>query len=183
MPNDNIARAIKRGTGGGDEANYEEITYEGYGPGGAALVVNVLTDNRNRTASDLRHAFSRHGGNLGETGCVSWMFEPKGLLTVDPETNDKSEDELLALAMEAGAEDLRREGEAQLVVTAPDSFEAVRRFMAEHDVPFAQSELGMVPQNTVEIGGRNAEQLSRLLEALDEHDDVQSIYGNFNFVD
>ncbi len=180
MPSDNIARAIKRGTGGGEGANYEEVTYEGYGPGGAAILVKVLTDNRNRSASEMRYTFSRHGGNLGEAGCVAWMFEPKGLISLAPEASSRSEEELLALAMEAGAEDLRREGDTYVVVTAPGAFEPVRKYLESQKVPLAESELAMVPKSTVSVQGHEAEQLVRLLEALDEHDDVQEVYGNWD---
>ncbi|MGE5552282.1 MAG: YebC/PmpR family DNA-binding transcriptional regulator [Bacteroidota bacterium] len=183
MPNDNIQRAIKRGIGGGEGANFEEITYEGYGPGGAALLVTVLTDNRNRSASEMRYCFSKHGGSLGESGCVSWMFEAKGILTVDPEENKRSEEELLSLAMEAGAEDLRRDGEAFVVITAPNEFEPVRNHLEMHKVPLVEAEIAMVPKNTVDVGGREAEQLVRLCEALDENEDVQNVYGNYNLVD
>jgi len=180
MPSENIARAIKRGTGGEEGSAYEEATYEGYGPGGVALLVKVLTDNRNRSVSEVRHIFSRFGGNLGEAGCVAWMFESKGLVTLSPEAEDRGEEDLLALAMEAGAEDLRRTDEVYQVVTAPDDLEGVRRYLEDHGVPVAESELAMIPKSTVEVGGREAEQLERLLEALDEHDDVQEVYGNYS---
>ena len=180
MPSDNIARAIKRGAGGGEGINYEEITYEGYGPGGAAILVKVLTDNRNRSASEMRYTFSRHGGNLGEAGCVAWMFEPKGLISLGPEADSRSEEELLTLAMEAGAEDLRREDEAYVVVTAPNAFEPVRKYLEAHKIPLSESELAMVPKSTVSVRGREAEQLIKLLDALDEHDDVQDTYGNYD---
>ncbi|MCL6614934.1 MAG: YebC/PmpR family DNA-binding transcriptional regulator, partial [Firmicutes bacterium] len=140
----------------------------------------VLTDNRNRSVSEVRHIFSRFGGNLGEAGCVAWMFESKGLVTLSPEAEDRGEEELLALAMEAGAEDLRRTDEVYQVVTAPDDLEGVRRYLEDHGVPVAESELAMIPKSTVEVGGREAEQLERLLEALDEHDDVQEVYGNYS---
>ena len=180
MPSENIARAIKRGTGGEEGSAYEEATYEGYGPGGVALLVKVLTDNRNRSVSEVRYIFSRFGGSLGEAGCVAWMFESKGLVTLSPEAEDRGEEELLALAMEAGAEDLRRTDEVYQVVTAPDDLEGVRRYLEDHGVPVAESELAMIPKSTVEVGGREAEQLERLLEALDEHDDVQEVYGNYS---
>lgn len=183
MPNDNIQRAIKRGTGGGEGANFEEITYEGYGPGGAALMVKVLTDNRNRSASEMRYCFSKNGGSLGESGCVSWMFEAKGVFTVDPEENSRSEEELLNLALEAGAEDLRRDGEAFQVITGPGEFEPVRKHLETHKVPLIEAEIAMLPKNTVNVSGRESEQLERLYEALEENEDVQSIYGNYNVID
>lgn len=181
MPNENIMRAIKRGIGQEEGSAYEEVVYEGYGPGGVALMVKVLTDNRNRSVSEVRHIFSRFGGNLGEAGCVSWMFEPKGIITLGPEANNYSEDDLLALAMEAGAEDLRRNEDTYYVVTAPDDLESVRRYLEEKRLPIAESELAMVPKSTVEVSGREAEQLEKLLEALDDHDDVQEVYGNYSF--
>ncbi|MGQ9778533.1 MAG: YebC/PmpR family DNA-binding transcriptional regulator [Bacillota bacterium] len=181
MPNENIIRAIKRGVGQEEGTAFEEVTYEGYGPGGVALMVKVLTDNRNRSVSEVRHIFSRYGGNLGEAGCVSWMFEPKGLVTLGPEAENYGEEELLALAMEAGAEDLRRTDDAYLVVTAPDDLENVRRYLEEHRLPVVESELAMIPKSTVEVAGREAEQLEKLLEALDDHDDVQEVYGNYSF--
>ncbi|NLG83357.1 MAG: YebC/PmpR family DNA-binding transcriptional regulator [Firmicutes bacterium] len=181
MPNENIIRAIKRGVGHEEGTAFEEVTYEGYGPGGVALMVKVLTDNRNRSVSEVRHIFSRFGGNLGEAGCVSWMFEPKGLVTLGPEAENYGEEELLTMAMEAGAEDLRRNDDVYLVVTAPDDLEKVRRYLEEHRLPVAESELAMVPKSTVEVAGREAEQLEKLLEALDDHDDVQEVYGNYSF--
>lgn len=179
MPNDNIMRAIKRGVGGEEGANYEEAIYEGYGPGGAALLVKVLTDNRNRSASEMRHIFSKHGGNMGESGCVAWMFEAKGIITVDPEEAGQTEEELLTLALEAGAEDLRAEDGGFTILTAPGAFEEVRRYLEARGVPIAGSELGMVPKSTVTVGGREAEQLMRLCDALEDNDDVQTVYGNY----
>lgn len=181
MPGDNIARAIKRGTGEEEGQSYEELYYEGYGPGGAALMVKVLTDNRNRSASEMRYIFSRHGGNLGEAGCVSWMFETKGLLTILADDSAPAEEEILALALEAGAEDLRRDDGTYVVVTDPSAFEAVRRYMEAKKIPVTGSELAMLPKSTIEVGGREAEQLLKLIEALDDHDDVQEIYGNYVF--
>ena len=184
MPNDNIARAIKRGSGVGDEgANFDEVIYEGYGPGGAALLAQVLTDNRNRSASEIRHAFAKHGGNMGEAGCVSWMFEQKGLITVDPEANNLNEEQLLDLAMEAGAEDLRNEDGVFVLVTAPSAFEAVRKYTEDHKLPVAEAQLAMVATNSVELRGHAAEQLIKLHDALDELEDVQHIWGNFHLVE
>ncbi len=178
MPHDNINRAIKRGAGGEEGANYEEAIYEGYGPGGAALLIKVLTDNRNRSASEMRYILSRHGGNLGEAGCVAWMFAPKGVFTVDPEAG-LNEDDLMAVVLEAGAEDLRRDGEVFVITASPNDFETVRKFLEGRKIPLVHSELAMVPQNTVAVAGREAEQLEKLLDALDEHDDVQEVYGNY----
>ena len=179
MPHENIVRAIKRGAGGEEGANYEEATYEGYGPGGAALLIKVLTDNRNRSASEMRYILSRHGGSLGEAGCVAWMFAQKGLLTIDPESA-LTEDDLMPLVLEADAEDLRREGDSFVVVTSPGNFEAVRQYLEERKVPLIHCELAMIPQNTVDVRGREAEQLERLLDALEAHDDVQEVFGNYD---
>lgn len=181
MPSDNIARSIKRGTGSDEGTTFDEITYEGYGPGGVALLVRVLTDNRNRSASEMRYTFSKHGGNLGEAGSVAWMFDSMGVLAVDPEANTRSEEELLDLALEAGAEDLRREGDTFVIMTTPGAFEAVRRMLETKKTPIADAELAMVPKTTVEVSGRAAEQLIKLVEALENHDDVQSVYGNHVF--
>ena len=182
MPKDNIERAIKKGTGELEGAVYEEISYEGYGPGGIAVLVDCMTDNKNRTVADIRHAFSKSGGNLGESGCVSWMFDKKGTILVDKETID--EEELMDKALEAGAEDVVEEDNVYQVVTAPDDFEAVREALEADGVKFIEASVSMVPQNVVEVTGEKpAKQILKLLESLEEHDDVQSVSANFDIPD
>jgi YebC/PmpR family DNA-binding regulatory protein len=184
MPNENIERAIARGTGELEGVTYEEIVYEGYGPGGVAIMLDILTDNRNRTASEIRHLFSRHGGNLGETGCVAWMFDKKGLLTVKKEGLPLDEDELLLLALEAGAEDVKDEDELFEIVTEPGNFEAVKEALAGQGLVFDTAEVTMIPQTTVEIqDDKEAEKLLKLMDALEEHDDVQEVHANFELAD
>lgn len=178
LPNDNINRAIQRGVGAQDGDNYESFSYEGYGPGGVAIIVDLLSDNRNRTASDIRHLFSKNGGNMGETGCVSYMFDRKGVITIDREQDTRGEDEMLMLALEAGAEDLQTEEESFQVITAPDGLEAVRRFLHEQGVTIETAELSMLPQTMVAVEGEAAEKVMKLLSALEDHDDVQSVYTN-----
>jgi len=180
MPNENIERAIAKGTGELEGVTYEEMVYEGYGPGGVAIMLDILTDNRNRTASEIRHLFSRHGGNLGETGCVAWMFDKKGLLTVKKEGLPLDEDELLLLALEAGAEDVKEEEGLYEITTAPENFTAVRETLAAQGLTFETAEVTMIPQTTVEIqDNKEAERLLKLMDALEEHDDVQEVYANF----
>lgn len=183
MPNDNIQRAIKRGIGATESEQYEEVYYEGYGPGGAALLVQVLTDNRNRTASDMRYIFSRNNGNLGEAGCVAWMFSQKGLITVEIENASLSEEELFEMAIEAGAEDMRNNGVTYEIYTEPGRLEAVRQYFEQNNVPVKEAELTMVPANTVEVDGDQARQLLKLVDALEDNDDVQNVYGNFDIPD
>ncbi|MDI7246597.1 MAG: YebC/PmpR family DNA-binding transcriptional regulator [Bacillota bacterium] len=183
MPNDSIARAIKRGAGESGAETYEEIVYEGYGPGGVAIMVEVMTDNRNRAASDVRHTFTRHGGNLGETGCVAWMFRKKGLLVADLADLKMSEDDLMALVVEAGAEDFKSDGSTAEITTAPEEFENVQKFLKEHGVDFTVAELTMVPQTTVRVTGKEARQVLSLTEALEELDDVQQVHANFDIPD
>jgi YebC/PmpR family DNA-binding regulatory protein len=182
MPKDNIERAIKKGTGELEGAVYEEISYEGYGPGGVAILVDCMTDNKNRTVADIRHAFSKSGGNLGETGCVSWMFDKKGSILVDKETID--EEELMDQALEAGAEDVVEEDNVFQVVTTPDDFESVREALEAEGVKFIEASVSMIPQNVVEVTEEKpAKQILRLLESLEEHDDVQSVSANFDIPD
>ncbi|MBI3458401.1 MAG: YebC/PmpR family DNA-binding transcriptional regulator [Candidatus Rokubacteria bacterium] len=181
MPADTLKRAIQKGTGELPGETYEEVTYEGYGPGGVALMVKVLTDNKNRTAPAIRHAFSKFGGNLGEVGSVSWMFERKGLIQVDAARVD--EDELLGLALEAGAADLRRADGVFEISTAPADLEAVRRVLDGKGVPMQSAEITYVPQSTIRLEGKEAQQVLRLVEALDELDDVQHVYANFDIPD
>ncbi len=178
MPADNIQRAIKKGTGELEGTTYEEITYEGYGPGGVAIYVEVLTDNKNRTVSELRHVFSRNGGNIGESGCVAWMFDRKGYIVV--EQSKASEDQLLDIALEAGAEDLREDGSNYEIFTTPNSYEDVVNSLKEHNIEMAASNLGYIPQNYVKLEGKQAHQLLRLMEELEDHDDVQNVWANFD---
>lgn len=178
MPNDNIERAIKKGTGGLEGVAYEEIHYEGYGPGGAAIMVQVLTDNKNRTVQEIRHLFAKHGGNLGENGCVAWMFDKKGLITV--EKAKIGEDQLIGLALDSGAEDVREEDSLFEIVTRPEDFEKVRDCLEREKVPTVAAQLTMIPKNTVPLDGENAERILKLTEELEELDDVQSVAANFD---
>jgi YebC/PmpR family DNA-binding regulatory protein len=180
VPNDNIERAIKRGTGeleGG--ARYEEVVYEGYAPGGVAMFVETLTDNRNRTAQEVRHAFTRNGGNLGETGSVAWMFHRKGVIQIEKSAAPE-EERLLEIALEAGAEDLKDSESTWEITTDPTAFAAVRDALEAAGVPMLSAELAMVPQTTVPVEGGQAKQVLALLEALEDLDDVQSVSSNFD---
>ncbi|MCI0389758.1 MAG: YebC/PmpR family DNA-binding transcriptional regulator [Acidobacteria bacterium] len=181
MPNDTIDRAIKRGTGELEGVNYEEITYEGYGPGGVAVMVNATTDNRNRTVSELRHLFSKHSGNLGESGSVAWMFNKKGQIIVDSAL--KSEDEMMEIALEAGAEDMQNDGESYQILTAPEDFLSVLDAIKGKGVEPISSEIAMIPQNTIKLDGNHAAQMLKLYDALDDQEDVQSVYANFEIDD
>lgn len=183
LPADNIRRAIERGTRDDDGTRFEELTYEGYGPGGVAVLVEVQTDNRNRTAGEVRHLFSRHGGNLGESGCVAWMFEKKGVLVLERAGSDLSEERVLEVALDAGAEDVRVEPDAFEIVTAPEDFESVRGHVAAHGIRPAVAEIALQPKSTVEVDGKDAEQVARLIEQLEDHDDVSSVYTNGEFED
>lgn len=180
MPNENIERAIKKATGEAGGKAYEHVTYEGYGPGGVAVMVEALTDNRNRTAADMRYIFSKKGGNLGEAGCVAWMFDRKGFLTIDRNSTNQDEDEVLMLALEAGAEDFEVSGYSFEITTTPENFEAVKNALEEHGFTFTQAEVTMIPQNTVSLTGENASKMLALIEALEDHDDVQNIHTNFD---
>ncbi|MDY6851153.1 MAG: YebC/PmpR family DNA-binding transcriptional regulator [Thermodesulfobacteriota bacterium] len=177
MPKDNIERAIKKGAGELGGAAYEEFSYEGYTPGGAAVLVEILTDNKNRAASDVRHVFSKHGGNLGETGCVAWMFSKKGLISFDAEK--AGEDEIMEVALEAGAEDVDSEGSEIDVTTAPEDFEAVKSAFDEKGLEYLAAEISMVPQNSVELDAKTAPRTIKLMDALDDLDDVQKVWSNF----
>ncbi len=181
MPADNIKRAIQKGTGELPGVNYEEVTYEGYGPGGVAVLVEVFTDNKNRTVSDIRHMFTKHSGNLGEAGCVGWIFEKKGVIEI--EKSKIGEDELLELALEAGASDVSGEGDVYEITTAPDAFEPVRVALEKKGLPMVSAEVSKVPQNFVKLDAKHAEQMIKLYESLDEHDDVQKVYANFDIDD
>jgi YebC/PmpR family DNA-binding regulatory protein len=178
MPADNIKRAIMRGTGELEGGQIDEVMYEGYGPGGAAVLVLVATDNRNRTVSDIRHMFSKNGGNLGEQGSVGWMFERKSQIVIDGEK--ASEDKLMDLALEAGAEDLRNDGGNWVVISPPESHEAVLEAIQKASIATESAEIGMLPKNLVRLEGKNASGMLRLSEALEEHDDVQNVYSNFD---
>jgi YebC/PmpR family DNA-binding regulatory protein len=178
MPGDNIERAIKKGTGELGGVSYEEIQYEGYGPGGAAIMVQVLTDNKNRTVQEIRHLFARYGGNLGESGCVAWMFDKKGLITVDK--SQVEEERLFSMALEVGAEDVREEDGLFEIITRPEDFEKVRDYLEREKVVTATAQITMIPKNTVTMGEKYAEQILKLTEELEDHDDVQSVSANFN---
>ena len=178
IPNENIQRAIQRGVGGAGGADYEEVFYEGYGPGGVAFMLRILTDNRNRTAGEIRYLFSKNGGSLGEAGCVSWMFKRKGLLLVDKE-EFSDEDSLLLAALEAGAEDVKVEEDSFEVVTAPEDFENVRDALVRGGIPVADAQITMVPVSTVKVKEEESGQLLRLLEVLEDRDDVQEVYTNY----
>jgi YebC/PmpR family DNA-binding regulatory protein len=182
MPKDNIDRAIKKGTGELEGAVYEEITYEGYGPGGVAILVDCMTDNKNRSVADIRHYFSKSGGNLGEFGCVSWMFAKKGTILVDKETI--GEEELMGMALDAGAEDVVEEDNTYQVVTLPEDFETVREALEQAGVQFLEASVSMVPKTIVEISEeKTARQILKLLESLEDHDDVQNVFANFDIPD
>jgi YebC/PmpR family DNA-binding regulatory protein len=181
MPNDNIDRAIKKGTGELGGGQLEEVVYEGYGPGGVAIITDVLTDNRNRVVAELRFLLSRHGGNLGESNCVGWMFKKRGVITVDQGAID--EDRLMELALEAGADDVVADGENFQVMTAPDAFSAVREALEAAKVPMGSAEVVKMPENTVRVSGHTAEQVLKLMEELEDHEEVQSVASNFDISD
>ena len=181
MPNDTIDRAIKRGTGELDGVNYEEIAYEGYGPGGVAIMINATTDNRNRTVSELRHLLSKNGGNLGESGSVAWIFHKKGQIIVD--LTAKGEDEMMELALETGAEDMQADENGYQILTAPEDFHAVLDALKKAGVEPLSAEIAMIPQNFIKLEGSAASQMLKLYEALDDHEDVQSVAANFEIDD
>jgi YebC/PmpR family DNA-binding regulatory protein len=181
MPGDNIERAIKKGTGELEGVSYEEITYEGYGPGGAAVIVDVVTDNKQRTLSEVRHAFTAHNGNLGENGCVAWNFETKGLLVVAK--GKMTEDQLMELALEAGADDVREEGENFEVITDPREFENVKKKFEEGKIAFVEAEIAKLPKNMMRLEGKAAENMVKLVAELEDNDDVQHVYTNSDIPD
>lgn len=181
MPKENIERAIKKGTGELEGVSYEEVIYEGYGPGGAAVLVESLTDNKNRTVADVRHIFTKSGGNLGESGCVAWMFDNKGFLVL--EKKDVNEEVLMDVALEAGAEDIRDDESTFEVITAPEDFESVKRALDDKVLKCIVAEITMLPKTTVELEGKEAEQMLRLMEGLEDLDDVQKAYSNFDISD
>ncbi|NLM98269.1 MAG: YebC/PmpR family DNA-binding transcriptional regulator [Halanaerobiaceae bacterium] len=180
MPNDNIERAIKRGTGDIEGVNYERFVYEGYGPGGIALYMEIMSDNRNRTASEIRHLLSKHGGNLGETGCVAWMFKRKGQIVVDLEKNALDEDTIMITAIEAGAEDVISEDNLINIYTVSSELEDVRKNMEEQGIEIESSDIAMIPDNTIELDLDTARKALKLMDLLEEHDDVQEVYSNFD---
>ncbi|MBU3947857.1 MAG: YebC/PmpR family DNA-binding transcriptional regulator [Proteobacteria bacterium] len=176
MPKENIERAIKKGTGELEGVSYEEITYEGYGPSGAAVLVESLTDNKNRTVADIRHIFSKSGGNLGENGCVGWMFEKKGYITVSKEK--VSEETIMEIALEAGAEDIREDVEVFEIITGTDDFESVKSALDNASIICEEAEITMLPKTTTNLEGKDAEKMIRLMETLEDSDDVQKVYTN-----
>jgi YebC/PmpR family DNA-binding regulatory protein len=182
MPKDNVERAIKRGTGELEGVSYEEITYEGYGPGGVALMVEVMTDNSNRTTPEIRHMLEKHGGNMGTPGSVRFQFERKGYFSVDKKAVD--EDKLMEIALEAGADDLLSDNpEAFEIYTTPESFEQVRQALEKNKIETLEAKLGQIPRNPVKLDENKAKQMIRLMESLDDHDDVQNVWSNFEIPD
>src|SRR5579884_4078982 len=178
MPSDNIKKAIMRGTGELEGGQIEEIMFEGYGPGGAAVLVSVATDNRNRTVSEIRHLFSKNGGNLGEQGSVAWMFERKSQILI--EADKASEDQLMNIVLDAGAEDLRNDGTNWEVISAPENHEAVMAALEKAKIPVLEAQIAMIPKNLMKLEGKSASGMLKLSEALEEHDDVQNVYSNFD---
>ncbi len=183
MPSDNIKRAIQKGTGELPGVSYEESYYEGYGPGGVALLVEVLTDNKNRTVGEIRHIMTKHGGNMGESGCVAWMFDKKGYILVAKDTTD--EDTLMTLALDAGAEDFKNEADEENfeIITAPEDLNSVKDYLEEKDIPVNMAEITRIPQNYVQLDDKHAEKMLKLMDALEDHDDVQNVYANFDIPD
>ena len=178
MPNDNIDRAIKRGTGEIEGISYDEITYEAYGPGGVAIMIEAMTDNRNRTVAELRHLLSKNNGNLGESGSVSWMFDRKGYFVVPKD--QRSEDELFDIVIEAGADDLNDDNGSFEIFTDQDAYEQVKKALDAAGIALQVSEISMIPQNYIKLEGSDAQQMVKLYEAIDDHDDVQNVYANFD---
>jgi YebC/PmpR family DNA-binding regulatory protein len=178
MPADNIKRAVQKGTGELEGGQIEEIMYEGYGPGGVAMLVDVVTDNRNRTVSEIRHVFSKNGGNMGESGSVSWMFHKKGYIGIDKSKAD--EDTLMTLAIDAGADDFQTDESSYEIYTSPEAFEGVLNAIKGKGIETLSAEVSMIPQTQVKVEGKTAQQVLKLMEALDEHDDVQHVYANFD---
>ncbi|RJQ15017.1 MAG: YebC/PmpR family DNA-binding transcriptional regulator [Nitrospiraceae bacterium] len=183
MPADNIKRAVKKGTGELPGVHYEEILYEGYGPGGVALMMEVMTDNRTRTVAEIRHILSKHGGNMGETGSVAWVFDKKGYILVDKKTLD--EDTIMSNALDAGAEDFKNDPDEENyeVITAPEDLNKVKEFLVKKNIRLGLSEVTLVPKNYVKLDARDAEKMLKLMEALEEHDDIQNVYANFDIPD
>ena len=181
MPNDTIDRGIKKAAGDANSVNYVTITYEGYGPSGKAIIVNALTDNKNRTASNVRNAFTKGGGNVGTTGCVSYMFDEKGQIIIAKEDCDMDADDLMMIALDAGAEDFNEEEDSFEILTAPDEFTAVREALEKENIPMAEADVTMIPQNYVELTSEDdIKKMNRILDMLDEDDDVQDVYHNWD---
>jgi YebC/PmpR family DNA-binding regulatory protein len=178
MPADNIKRAVMRGTGELPGVSYEDVNYEGYGPGGAAIMIHVLTDNRNRTVAEIRHILSKNGGNLGETGCVGWMFEKKAYFVV--EKTAASEEKLMDIALGAGADDMRDDESNYEIFASPDSFDAVKTALESAAIPLVTAEVSMTPSNYVKLEGKEAQTMLKLMEALEDHEDVQNVWANFD---
>jgi YebC/PmpR family DNA-binding regulatory protein len=183
MPADNIKKAIMKGTGELPGVNYEEVTYEGYGPGGAAIMMDVLTDNKNRPVGEIRYILGKNGGNLGESGCVGWIFDKKGYILVDKKKID--EDALMTVVLDAGAEDMKNDPDEDNyeITTAPESLDAVKNALNANKIEMAHSEITMVPKNYVALEGTQADQMIRLIDALEDHDDIQNVYANFDIPD
>ena len=181
MPGENIKRAVQKGTGELPGLSYEDAVYEGYGPGGVAILVEAVTDNKNRTVSDIRHVFSKFGGNLGQSGCVAHLFQRQGLILIDKSGTD--EDDLMTVALEAGAEDMRDGGEVYEIYTSPQDYDAVLEEIRSHDLAVASADLSMIPQTTLQLAGKPAQQMLRLMESLEDHDDVQKVFANFDIED
>ena len=177
LPKDRIDSAIRKGTGEEAGGDFVEVTYEGYGPGGIAVLVEAATDNRNRTVAEVRHIFSKHGGAMGETGCVSWMFDNKGIISFDKGAH--SDEKIMEIGLEAGAEDIADEGEVIEVITAPSDFEAVRQAFEDAGMTPSEAELTMVPQNTIDVDAETGRKLMKLVDALEDNDDVQNVHANF----
>lgn len=182
IPKDNIQRAIQKGAGALEGQSFEEITYEGYGPAGVAMMVSCLTDNRNRTAADVRHVFSKHGGNLGATGCVGYMFQQKGIFVVSKESGVE-EDDLMILALEAGAEDIKNEEDGYEIVTAPEAFDDVEKALADAGIEVEMAEITMIPDTMAELSAEDAEKVQKMLDVLEDLDDVQDVYHNADLPD
>jgi YebC/PmpR family DNA-binding regulatory protein len=178
MPAENIKKAVMRGTGELPGIIYEDINYEGYGPGGVAIFMHALTDNKNRTVAEIRHVLSKNGGNLGETGCVGWMFERKGYFVVEKSSAD--EEKLMEIALGAGADDMREDGSNFEILTAPENFDAVRVALESAKIATSAAEISMMPQNYVKLEGKNAQTMLKLMEALEDHEDIQNVWSNFD---
>lgn len=178
MPAENIKRSIMRGTGELPGVSYEDVNYEGYGPGGVAIFMVGLTDNKNRTVAELRHLLGKNGGNLGESGCVGWMFDRKGYIVVEKAAAE--EDKLMEIALGAGAEDLREDGDEFEIITSPEEMETVRQALEAAGIPMTTAEISMIPQNYVKLEGKNAQTMLKLMEALEDHEDIQNVYSNFD---
>lgn len=181
MPQDNVTRAIKKGTGELPGVSYEEVTYEGYGPGGVAIMVEIMTDNKNRTVAEMRHIFSKHNGNLGESGCVAWMFDKKGLIVVD--TDKADEDRLMEIVLNAGAEDMRRNGDVFEIITLPEELLPVQEAIDQEGIEISVAQVSRIPQSTVRLEGKHAEHMLKLMEKLEDHEDVQNVFANFDIPD